>query len=370
MLQSDIKNMNKRIVFDLYREHLELTRVEVSKMSGISMPSVIKAVKSLVDSGILVEMGARQTAVGRKPLDLRFNPDAISAFGVSYEGDRFSVGLVKIDGTIEAMHEVRLSREGAQDIGDRLIESVRSILDQVDVTNRQIAGIGVGIPGVVVPEEKRIAFAPLIGVEEMIDISPLMERVQAETGLAVYIDNDANVMALGEMLTRRVQRHEHMDDLMYLNHGTGLGAGLILDGEVRHGAQNLCGEIGYYITSADAQAVRAQSGWLERQVNIQALRERFGFDDTSPSSQEAVIDHIVQHLTPAIGNIMMLMDIDLVVYGGLIAEALGEALITRINEAVNYVSFKPVRVEAQISEEPGIIGAAALVINYKLDELV
>ncbi|MDI9470670.1 MAG: ROK family protein [Bacillota bacterium] len=370
MLQSDIKNMNKRIVFDLYREHLELTRVEVSKMSGISMPSVIKAVKSLVDSGILLEMGARQTAVGRKPLDLRFNPDAISAFGVSYEGDRFSIGLVKIDGTIEARREVRLSQVSVKSVVKLLVDSIHSITEQVDMTNRQIAGIGAGIPGVVEPKEKKISFAPLIGVEEPVDLSALMNQIQQETGYPVYIDNDANVMALGEMLARRVQHHERNDDLMYINHGTGLGAGMILDGDVRHGSQNLCGEIGYYITSADAKAVRTESGWLERQVNIQALSEKFNFDDTNPSSQDEVIEHIVRHLTPAIGNVMMLMDIDLVVYGGLIPEALGEPLIKRMNEAVNHVSFKPVRIEAQLSDEPGIVGAAALVINYKLDELV
>ena len=370
MLQSDIKNINKRIIFDLYREHGELTRVEVARMSGISMPSVIKAVASLTESGILEQLGARQTTVGRKPLELRFNPDAISAFGVDYEGERLSVGLVKIDGTVETMVE-RNTKTGMQHrVADDVIECVRGILDKTDVSQRQIAGIGFGIPGVVNAADRSIAFAPIVGVNAPIDLEPVLRRIEEATSLPTYIDNDANVRALGELVTRRVRHHERTPDLVYLQHGTGLGAGMVLNGEVRHGTHNHCGEIGYYVSTANAPAARNESGWLERQLNTRALREKFGFDIHNPTRQSEVIDYIIEMLTPAIANVVMLIDIDLVIYGGIIVDALGEELISRMAASVNRVSFKEVRIERQLAERPGIVGAAAIVIDQKLDQLV
>ena len=146
MLQSDVKNVNKRIIFDLFREKRELTRVEVSQITGISMPSVLKAVQSLQDANILIPTGEKDTAIGRKPLQLRFNSKAISAFGVEYEGDRLSIGLVQIDGTVDKSISFQVAHQFDDDLAGKIISGIEEILQHVSISDRVIAGVGIGIP--------------------------------------------------------------------------------------------------------------------------------------------------------------------------------------------------------------------------------
>lgn len=369
MLQSDIKNMNKRLVFDQFRDHRELTRVEVSRNTGISMPSVLKAVQSLLDAHILIPSGEKNTALGRKPLKLRFNADAISAFGVEFEGDRLSVGLVKIDGTVEKYVSVKVAHQFDLKLAEEIIGCIRYILGRVDISRRVIAGVGIGIPGAVNPLEQQIQFAPLIGINQNQSALPVTAKIEQELQWPVFIENDVNTLAIGEMLTRR-SGGSCPDDLLFISLGTGVGAGLVLDGRLRRGCRFLCGEIGYYAAGAADFRSRDSQGWLEGQLNSEALRRKFAFDLASPVASPELINHVAAILAPAIANYATFLDIENVVLGGVLVDALGEGFIASLSDVVDKLVLNPVKIEKHITEEPGIVGSAIIVIDNRLDELV
>ncbi len=369
MLQSDIKNMNKRIVFDQFRDHRELTRVDVSRRTGISMPSVLKAVQSLITAHILVPSGEEDTALGRKPLKLRFNADAISAFGVEYEGDRLSIGLVKIDGTVEKHLSVKVAHQFDEQLADHIVRGVKDILTHVDISKRVIAGVGIGIPGAVNPEEHQILFAPLIGINEATSAQPVIEIVQNALNWPVFIENDVNTLAIGELMTRR-SRGNCPDDLLFISLGTGVGAGLILNGELRQGVRHLCGEIGYYANHISDFNSRQDEGWLESQLNTDALMKNFSFDLASHTPSPTLVDHVAKTLAPAIANYVTFLDIETVILGGVLVESFGEALISRLSEVTSQLVLNPLKIEKHIAQEPGIVGCATVVINQRLNELI
>lgn len=361
--------MNKRLVFDQFRDNHELTRVEVSKRTGISMPSILKAVQALMDAHILIPSGEKNTALGRKPLKLRFNADAISAFGVEFEGDRLSIGLVKIDGTVEKHLSFKVAHQFDMQLADEIISGIREILSDIDTSKRLIAGVGIGIPGAVNPQENLIQFAPLIGINETISALPVIEKLESELHWPVFIENDVNTLAIGELLTRKT-RGNCPDDLLFISLGTGVGAGLILDGRLRHGCRYLCGEIGYYADVADNFRSRENQGWLESQLNIDGLKEKFAFDLSDREGSQHLVDYIAQILAPVIANFSTFLDIENIILGGVLVDELNDDLISRIAGAVSKLVLNPVRIEKHISDEPGIVGSANLVIDNRLDELI
>jgi predicted NBD/HSP70 family sugar kinase len=370
MLQRDIRNMNRRLIFDLFRAHREMTRVDVARRSGLSMPSVLKAVQPFLDANVLTSLGEAATPIGRKPLMLRFNPDAIAAFGVEFEGDRLSVGLVRIDGSIERKVVQHVKHTFSEDLVRAILSGIDELRASFDDRSRRLAGIGIGIPGAVDPSGRSILFAPLIGVEDPLDASPLLARIEAATGLPVLMENDANVAAVGEHLIRGGSLPGLPDDLLYVSLGTGLGGGLILDGTLRRGAHFLCGEIGYYTSTAATRASTREQGWLESRLNVAALESRFGPLTPTLSGNGELLSYVADHLAPALANLTSVLDIDRIVLGGVVVDTLGQPLVDRIAQAVERLALHRIDVTAALSPEPGIIGAATLVIESRLDELV
>ncbi len=370
MLQSDVKNVNKRIIFDLFREKRELTRVEVSQITGISMPSVLKAVQSLQDANILIPTGEKDTAIGRKPLQLRFNSKAISAFGVEYEGDRLSIGLVQIDGTVDKSISFQVAHQFDDDLAGKIISGIEEILQHVSISDRVIAGVGIGIPGAVNPIKKEIRFAPLIGIHEAQSVSHVLQIIETVFCWPVFIENDVNTLAIGETLSRKMQGKTYPADLLFISLGTGVGAGLILDEKLRHGCRFLCGEIGYYAPDVHSFSSYRQQGWLESQLNIEALKNKFAFDLACPQARPEIYDHISKILAPAISNIVNILDIETVVLGGVLIDTLDQKFIDYISEVVGKLVLNPVQIEKHTADEPGIIGAATLAINQRLDEII
>ncbi len=370
MLQRDIRNMNRRLIFDLFRTHGELTRVDVARHAGLSMPSVLKTVQPFVDAGILVPVGEASAPLGRKPLLLRFNPDAIAAFGVAFEGDRLSIGLVKIDGTIERRTVIHVAHAVGDALVQAILDGIAALRGASPAPVRRLAGIGIGIPGAVDPENKTILFAPLIGVREPLDATPFLRRIEAATGLPAILENDANAAAVGESLVRSEAEPDVREDLLYLSLGTGLGGGLILDGSLRRGTHFLCGEFGYYASEPGARASTQEQGWLESRIGVAALEARFGPLVPASAKNGALLDHIADHLAPVLANTTAILDIDRVALGGVVVDTLGEPLVERIRAAADRLSLHRLDVTAGVSAEPGIVGAATLVIENRLNDLV
>lgn len=101
-IQTHLKDMNRKTVFDLLSSVDSISRAEISRRTGISSPTVIKIVSYFQEKGLVIELGEGSiSTAGRKPQLIRFNPDAAWSIGVVYEGDYLDVGFVDLNGNIK-----------------------------------------------------------------------------------------------------------------------------------------------------------------------------------------------------------------------------------------------------------------------------
>lgn len=367
IVSTDMRNSNRRLIFDTVRKMREVTRVDLSKVTGMSGPSILKIVDELVNKKVLIPIGETGNSVGRKSLLLKFNPDVILTIGVEFEGDHLSIGVVNLDGEIKLQTVSSIPHAFDENFTKSVVKGIEKIKRQLAQQGCTALGIGVGIPGVVDIENEVIEFAPLIGITQPTNAKPFVEGVANATGLPVFLENDVNAATLGEVYARQM---DNESDILYVSIGTGLGAGLILEGKLRRGAHNLGGEIGYSVFESSYVTDRSHGGWLESQLNLDALNGMFGYNQNNREIPEGMIDYISDKLSPFLANMATLLDIDLIVLGGVLVEHTGDLLIDAIDKKVKRLAVCPVKVCKHVSEAPGITGSAIIAAHNLLDHVI
>lgn len=360
---SDIRERNHRMVFHIARRQGELLRPEISRETGMTPPTVMKVVQSFVERGILVEAGEAETTLGRRPMRLVFNPGAALAVGILFEGGEMHAGVVDLSGNVIRSSRIPMEHAFTMDTLPVIVRSIGELTKGIDAP---LLGIGLGVPGVVDAGKHIIELAPLIGIVRPMDCRAICQEIRNRTGLTLCMDNDVNAAALGEYYTRRLPGEE---DLLYISVGTGIGAGIVLNGKLRRGSRNLAGELGYAVHNASFRVDRARPGWLESQIGADALQRRFqwagyGHGDGVPSG---LVDFIVGHLSPMVANLATQLDIKLVVVGGRAVDCLGDALMAPLAARIAGLSLEPGQVERSQSPAPGVAGAAIQIIDAMLD---
>lgn len=270
---------------------------------------------------------------------------------------------------------------------------VESVLDAVEALVRRLdpepTAVGIGTPGVVEPGTGRVLLAPnLSGFDRPVDVGRLLaERL----GCEIAVGNDVNVAALGEVRTGAAVGHR---DVLAVWLGTGLGAGLVLDGRLRVGPHGLAGELGHAVVVPGGRRCGCGGfGHLEAYIGRRALevhaRELHAAGrltqlvelageapmkskafraayDAGDEVARALIDEGIALLAVAVVNVAVTVDIGAIVVGGglgerfgaLVTEQLGSAL-----EVLGHAGVVPVVLEASLGDHAGALGAARLVVE-------
>lgn len=366
---SHLKTMNTGIVYREFKDHCNegLFINEISKKSNISVPTVMKIVDFLQQQEIIVPIEIKGRAqVGRKPNFYILNKEKYYSIGIIFEGEYITLGIVNLAGQVVNFIET----VSGKNIEESLIYNIDRLMRTSGRKKENLIGIGIGMPGIINHDTQQI-YAPLIGIEEPSDYSELVNRISERYSANVTIDNDLNMDAFGEYNARFFHDKE---DLIYISLGTGLGAGVIIDGKVREGCQNICGEIGYMqFGASDEMDAKAKSGWLENRINIHTLEKKFRLkenDKDLPERKTQAIEYTADYLALMMNILIVSFDISHIVLDGLaISERLGEELIGVTQKKLNHICFRPVTIERSETELPGISGAAIRAGNQWLDDL-
>jgi predicted NBD/HSP70 family sugar kinase len=259
---------------------------------------------------------------------------------------------VAIDSTGAVAHELRLptalGEDGVlatigaaiEDIGARLdgagLTSVG--ITSVGITSVGITSVGIGIPGAVDPVTGRVSHAVNLGVEDL-DLATL---VAARTALTVRVENDVKAAALGAYHALG----EAVRSMAYLNLGTGLAAGLVIEGQLWRGARGVAGEIGHIPVAEGPECPCGQRGCLELYASGSALarlwpstdpqpvRALFDAADAGDDAADKVRRGFVASVASAVRILVLTADVDLVVVGGGISD-LGTRLLAALRGALD-----------------------------------
>jgi predicted NBD/HSP70 family sugar kinase len=234
-----LKDLNERTVLDAIRAGAPISRAEISRRAGISKPTVSLALQSLLAAGLVREAtnepgGLSYGAVFFEPVQ-----EAALVLGLDL-GARFLRGaLCDLSGTVRAREDVELPGAGAETALDAIAGLRRSLVAAGGLPDELINGVVVGVPGVVVAANGRVELATNVPGLEGRDFGG---ELGARLGLPVMLENDINLAALGE---RWAGVARGIDDFVFISIGTGLGAGLVLGGELHRGHNGAAGELDY-----------------------------------------------------------------------------------------------------------------------------
>jgi predicted NBD/HSP70 family sugar kinase len=367
-IASDVRDVNRNTVFRLLRLGGETSRAELTRLTGISSPTVIKIVEFMKEKGLVEESGAGSPTVGRKPQMIRLNKDAASAVGVILEGEYLRASIVNLAGDIYPSSLRRAGADLQESMTVILPEMIESLLALAHVDRASIRGIGLGIPGGYDPNTHVVNFAPLIRLTGPTCIAPYERALGERFAMPVVVDNDVNMAVLGEYRARALDGA----DLIYLSLGTGIGAGVMLGGALRHGNTWQCGEIGYMTFMDNYVPGHTHPGWLESRINLSAVREKFGFDPyhVEKALLPDVTDHISVPLAICISNVVSLLDCDTVVLGGILTQSLGNVFLESVRAKVQELCVLNVSVERQLCVDPGVLGAASVVLDRAIKAIL
>ncbi len=380
-----IKTQNRQVVYGLFREHGTLSRVDIADMTGMSFPTAVKVTDFLLSRGIVREAGLRETpasemkTAGRKGRLLEFHPDAFRAIGFVYEGQRAEIGLVNLQGDLLTRQVLDLPRHNRQVDLAPAAQAIRAMADAH--ADAPILGVGIGYPGIVDPVSHTVRHdLPNDSRNGTFD-EQHAAFIQA-IGLRFFLENDVNLACVGEVACR--SRHGKVADLAYLSLGTGLGAGIVLDGQLRRGLHHRTGEIGVMPVGPFLHAISPDL-WpnpevrLEDLLDVEAIRSRFGQVPgvdcplDGDARHDALRGQVAEALSLPLAAIVLglagTLDMSEFVLAGLLPEALGEDLLERIRARLAPVVHAPVRISPPMDPHAGLTGAAMTVFDALMAEM-
>lgn len=311
--------------------------------------------------------------------------------GVDLGGTTTKLAFLNTYGEIQHKWEIPTdtSNNGNQ-IVTNIAKAIDKKLEELDHEKTKLKGIGMGAPGPVDMNKGIIYTAVNLGWE---DNYPLKDRLEVETGLPAVIDNDANVAALGEMWKGAGNGAK---DLIAVTLGTGVGGGVIANGDIVHGTKGAAGEIGHItvIPEGGAPCNCGKTGCLETVAsatgvvrlalnelnstdapsNLRELKEQGNdisakdvFDQARNGDALAlqVVDQLATYLGLATANLANALNPEKIVIGGGVSKA-GDILLTTVTEKFKKFAFGPVATSTNLSiatlgNDAGVIGSAWLV---------
>lgn len=346
--------INTSIIFNYLRDHASAYRAQISRDLGISAPAVSRAIGNLLEDGYVTESEKVQVKTGKKAVQISVNAGRGYIVGVDILADPLKIAISDFAGKIQATIEAAPITAGVNFCTylNSSIEALIGIFEKKSHrSNIRLLGVGIAVPAVVDPRTGAIVDAILY---ENIADSNLCEKVGARFATSVFIENVSSLAAIAEW-KRGVGRGTK--NLLFINISKGIGAGMIVDGDLYRGSRGAAGEIGYFITDRSGLTQGGRKiGYLESLASIDALAQ----------GGERV-EEAVNHLAMAVVDTMIVLNPEIVIIGGAVCEMPGferiflDPLIEKIK---TYYPFQPVTVcKTSLGSEASLIGAVQMTLD-------
>lgn len=378
-----VRRVNRGAVLDYLRRHGPVSRTQIARDLRMSLPTVMRIVQALESEGLVRSQGMQASTGGRPPSLIEFNGSAYAVIGIDLGGTKVLGTLADLSGHIQ--HEIyqRHSSE-APDVTpgenlDRLCDLIAELVATPRPAGQRLRGIGVGVPSIVTPETGFVHWAPGLGWRDL----PLKRILSERFGLPVYVENDVNLAALGEM---SFGAGRGATNLVFIAIGTGIGAGVIIGGSLYHGQHQAAGEIGYLVPGPQylgrqydffgaLESFASGKGVADRARQLLASRghvvsngqitaeDVFAAARAGEAWAQQVVDETVDYLGLAIANIGALLDPEVVILGG--GVALSEDLLIQPiqRRLAGVIPHVPRILPSPLGRRAAALGAITLVLD-------
>jgi glucokinase-like ROK family protein len=273
--------INQQLVLHSLYDQSAVSRAEVARLTGLTRTTVSDVVDGLLEAGLVEELGPGQSTGGKAPILLRVPDDARHLVGIDVGDSRLTGAVVNLRGSIVRRAEVPLDgRDGEMALGrlDGLIEEL------VRPGPAPILGIGIGTPGLIDTTTGTVRWAVNLDWRDL----PLGARLAERWSLPVHVANDSHAAALGE---HTFGGHPPGESMVVVKVGRGIGAGIVIGGQLYAGEGSGAGEIGHSAIADNYRPCRCGSvGCLETLASTRAVVQRAR--ELAPHAPESVLHDV------------------------------------------------------------------------------
>lgn len=393
--QSVINMLNKRNVLTVIRENGPINKAEISRILGLSIPTVMRITDELMNKALVCEVGKRESTGGKPPVMLKFSPNSYSIIGIDVGTTNIKTIVMDMAANIRSRIVVpTVVSDDPCSIINRIADTVAQAINSEEKPLTKFLGIGLGMPGLLDASAGRVLFSPDFCWENI----DLLAPIEARFNLPIHMINVTRAMAVGEKwfgLARNVR------NFMCVNLGYGIGSAIFIDDDIYSGGSDTSGEFGHMtlekngpqcscgnygcleaLASANAMSKKAVS-FIERGEDSLMLNLADGkascidakviFDAAKAGDWLAneIVGEAIEYIGIAVANAVNFIDPELIILEGGVSKA-GDMLINGIRRVVErrrmkYASRNLKVVASKLGDDAAAIGAASILIKELIE---
>src|SRR5579859_943574 len=380
---SVMRVMNERAVFERIRLLGPVSRPQLAEATGLSKPTISLALANLERSGLVRHVGHSSGNSGRAALLYEMRPEAGWVVGVDVGRSWLRIALANLAGEVVLRRQERSESRAAKKLVAQIGSLVSSLPVEAGLSYQDVTYTVIGSPGVV---DERSGAMRLAANLSGWDGSSVLDALGDRLGSSLAVENDINLAALGE------QAHglgKGIPNFVFISVGTGIGMGIVLDGQLHRGARGAAGEIGFLPLGegdpAVGEASKQSHGSLESVASAEAVvanARRLGMRNVVSAKQVfesarqndkaalAAVKIEAEHLARAVASITAVLDPELVVLGGGIGRN-GDLLLAPMSKRLEKLlplRPPPLMVSA-LGDDAVVLGALAIALARAREEV-
>ena len=389
--QEGLRQHNMALVAQCIAAGEPVSRAGIAAATGLTKTTVSSLVDDLVGAGLVTELGPEASGrIGRPPSGLALNRSRFVGVGLEINVDYLAVCVANLVGEVRTLRTRPRDNRGqspAKVLG-RALRMTNNAIASARAAGRTVAGLAVAVPGPVETDRGLVRLAPNLGWVDVPVAEILADRL-AGPDLPVLVDNEANLAALGELW---FGGHDGLEDFVHVSGEIGVGAGIVIGGELFRGVQGFAGEVGHVTVQPDGPRCRCGArGCLEQLAGQEAILRAAGVAGAAGTSLGQPRGSVAELLARAragdpetlravasagralglaLSATVNLVDPGTVVLGGLYASLepwLREPLLAELSERAITQRWSPARVLAsRLGPNAAVRGATGAVVKRVL----
>jgi N-acetylglucosamine repressor len=381
-------NLTRQILDIFYKEGLK-TIAELCEATNNSIPSITSIMNDLSKRGLVKNFGIGESTGGRKPARFGLNPDA--GYIVTIELSRKYTRMIVFNlhnKQVTDIKEAGFGLDNCENIFDELKQETDTLLRENNINIKQVLGYGITIPGLI-DIKKGISYSyPQFGDK------PIVETFQNLFNRPVCIEHDTKAMAVGEAWFGLAR---NKSNVLFINIGSGIGLGIIINGELYHGNSGLCGEFGHIqmdqdgelcycgkigcletIASGTALVRKALSEIKNGKNTILARSEKIKLRDIISAANHGdlfaieLIEEAGEYLAKGMAILIHLFNPECIIIGGEIVSA-GNLITDPVQHKLNKYTMLRLKQDttvmlSDLKERAGLMGTLPMVVSKSFDQ--
>lgn len=365
-----IRNINR--VYWFISQNKFFTKKSISESLGISFPTVTKIINLLLEKEIVIDKGLSENNTKRKATVYEYNPNSFYSIGIKLELNSISFILINLNG--DEIKKTVIIRDffNEENFVSYIIEELKIFIKNFPAPKR-IIGVGISLSGIVDTQNKILKIGTNFNVYEK-----SLQTIEKAIGYPIYLINEANAGAMGEFFLNRTFDDQNM---AFISIDSGIGAGIVIDGNLYTGHSAKAGEIGHFTVENHGKKCncgnegclemycsnRALIKTFEKEFNITNLNfiEIFSNHLADTEKGKKILEQYTDYLASGIRSLLFMLDLDKVIIGGLIsnyASYIEDDLNRKVFNNI-FLKDKTILEFSKYSDYSNLIGAAFLPFN-------